>query len=116
MKERIEYAERVFLKLMDEGFPDLGLRVLNHGVCSGLLLLLAATFYFRVAYGMDLDSELTDPIQEQVRKRVNENCDKHKYDPYWHDKLRNISGWSLFGAAILASILLRITYFCFCFN
>ena len=83
MVKRIEHLETVFLALMQEGIPGSGVRVLDHGVCSGLLLLLAATFYFRVAYGMDLDTRLSNPRQDKVRETIKANCDRFEYSASW---------------------------------
>jgi hypothetical protein len=48
MSNRIKSVRNIFHGLIDEGLPRLDLRLLDHGVCSGLLLLLAATYYYRL--------------------------------------------------------------------
>jgi hypothetical protein len=48
MVKRIRSMRKIFNGLIDEGLPRLDLRLLDHGVCSGLLLLMAATYYYRL--------------------------------------------------------------------
>lgn len=48
MVKRIESMRRIFNGLIDEGLPRVDLRLLDHGVCSGLLLLMASTYYYRL--------------------------------------------------------------------
>lgn len=46
MQKRITAVRRWFESILWDGVPGLGIRVLDHGVCSGLLLLMYSTFYF----------------------------------------------------------------------
>jgi hypothetical protein len=48
MEKRISCMRTIFNGLIDEGLPQLDLRLLDHGVCSGLLLLMASTYYYRL--------------------------------------------------------------------
>ena len=50
---RIRCAQRVFESHVFKGLAKLGLRILDHGICSGLLQLLYATFYYRIRFGLD---------------------------------------------------------------
>ena len=68
MAKRIVGLRRTFETLMREGIGTTGIRVLDHGVCSGLLLLLYATFYFRLHFGLGNDVPV-DPFAAKVWKR-----------------------------------------------
>ncbi len=48
MMGRIDSLERIFSKLLLEGLPGAKVRVLDHGVCSGLLQFLISTYYYRM--------------------------------------------------------------------
>jgi hypothetical protein len=48
MAKRIRSMRSIFNGFIDDGLPGLGVRLLDHGVCSGLLLLNAATYYYRL--------------------------------------------------------------------
>lgn len=54
MVQRIRSMRTVFDSLIRDGFGNTGLRVLDHGICSGLLSLLYSTFYFRMYFGLGL--------------------------------------------------------------
>ncbi len=48
MAARVRSLRKVFNALIDKGLPGPRIRLLDHGVCSGLLQLLASTYYYRV--------------------------------------------------------------------
>jgi hypothetical protein len=48
MARRMKSVRKVFNALIDQGMPRIGIRLLDHGVCSGLLQLLASTYYYRL--------------------------------------------------------------------
>jgi hypothetical protein len=48
MAQRILSLRNVFNGLIDDGLPGIDLRLLDHGVCSGLLLIMATTYYYRL--------------------------------------------------------------------
>ncbi len=48
MAQRTRSMRKIFSGLMSEGLPRADVRLLDHGVCSGLLLLLAATYDYRI--------------------------------------------------------------------
>lgn len=57
MAARLQTVRLIFDSFLREGIGG-GVRVLDHGVCSGLLLLLYSTFYFRVHFGLTPGSPL----------------------------------------------------------
>ena len=68
MAERIRHAANDFENILSRGLPDVGVRVLDHGVCSGLLMLQAFTFHARVVHGWG-SSKPSDDKVSQVWKR-----------------------------------------------
>jgi hypothetical protein len=50
--ERIRDLEVAYTSMLREGIPGLGIRVLDHGVAGGMLLLLHSTLYFRLHFGL----------------------------------------------------------------
>lgn len=48
MAARVRSLRKVFNGLIDKGLTGPGIRLLDHGVCSGLLQLLASTYYYRI--------------------------------------------------------------------
>ena len=84
MLPRIDYLERSFLDLMQNGFAGTGIRVLDHGICSGLLLLLAATYYFRVAFGKHTKTQPSQERKERAWMKLTVNSNQHGYTPeFW---------------------------------
>ncbi|MCX6249539.1 MAG: hypothetical protein NTX61_02195 [Bacteroidetes bacterium] len=64
MIPRIKEIEDSFYSNIWEGMPNSGIRVLDHGVCSGLILLLYSTFYFRMFFALDAPPD--DPIDAKI--------------------------------------------------
>jgi hypothetical protein len=50
MSIRIKCLQKSFEYLLNEGMGPKGVRLIDHGVCSGLLLLLSSTFYFKLYF------------------------------------------------------------------
>lgn len=48
MAKRFKSLRKIFNGLIDIGLPGINVRVLDHGVCGGLLQLGAATYYYRL--------------------------------------------------------------------
>jgi hypothetical protein len=48
MSKRMKSVRTIFNKLIDQGFPDTDVCLLDHGVCGGLLQLYASTYYYRL--------------------------------------------------------------------
>jgi hypothetical protein len=67
MSKRIRSVREIFHSLIDEGLPRVDLRLLDHGVCSGLLLLLASTFYYQV----HTSAQQKAPVSELAERFVN---------------------------------------------
>lgn len=68
MVERIRSLRSVFESLIRDGLGNTGLRILDHGVCSGLLLLMYSTFYFRMYFGLG-DTPPTDENDKNIWNR-----------------------------------------------
>jgi hypothetical protein len=52
MVARIKWMRLAFEALLREGLNGTGLRMLDHGVCAGLLSLLYSTFFFNIYFGL----------------------------------------------------------------
>jgi hypothetical protein len=50
MKARVSAARDYFETVTSSGLKGSGLRMLDHGICSGLLIILYSTFYFGLYY------------------------------------------------------------------
>jgi hypothetical protein len=48
MEQRTQSLRKVFNGMIDVGLPKINVRVLDHGVCGGLLQLAASTYYYRL--------------------------------------------------------------------
>jgi len=74
MKPRVEYLRESFRRMISYGRGDTGLRLLDHGVCSGLLQLQWSTFFFQIwfAVGKGADTrldQLMHDIEEEWSQR-----------------------------------------------
>jgi hypothetical protein len=49
MARRIQSVRKIFNRYMDRGMPGPNIRLLDHGVCGGLLQLLASTYHYRLS-------------------------------------------------------------------
>jgi len=61
----VDAAERVFYSHIESGIDGAGLRVLDHAMCGGLLLLQYSTLYYRVYHGLG-ESAPADPTHARV--------------------------------------------------
>lgn len=52
MAARVRIADEMFTALLWHGLPGANARILDHGVCSGLLMLQYTTFYFALLAGV----------------------------------------------------------------
>ena len=84
MVTRIEQAKIAFQHIMIQGMPGLGIRLLDHGVCSGLILLNYITFYYRIYCGLP-ESEPKDRIKAEIIRSFKEETVPYmvSYDPRW---------------------------------
>lgn len=79
MVERIRWLRIAFESLIREGVGLTGVRLLDHGICSGLLLLLYSTFFFRVYFGLGARPPVL-PADAALWKKFREK----QYDsPWW---------------------------------
>ncbi|HUU91590.1 MAG TPA: hypothetical protein VM238_10300 [Phycisphaerae bacterium] len=86
MGQRITRLERAFEFMLSEGLGATGLRLLDHGICSGLLMLQMSTYYFRVHFG--LGSSGPDPaydrdIWQRFRDRYNGSAGQYECLWWW---------------------------------
>ncbi|NYH24227.1 hypothetical protein [Paraburkholderia bryophila] len=84
---RITKLEKAFLQYVTKGMPGFDIRVLDHGVCSGLLQLKIATFFYNLFANFD---KLNDDNSEYsakstaTRLEVREGDVAVRYDyEYW---------------------------------
>jgi hypothetical protein len=84
MVERIATLRKFFEYEMTSGFNGTGLRMLDHGVCSGLLLLLYSTFYFRMHAGLETKKPFTDDDEKLHKAFVERTLPAGvSYNPSW---------------------------------
>jgi len=89
MVERIKSLRRAFNSLIQEGLN--GMRMLDHGVCSGLLLLQYSSFYFKVRYGLLAANPRFTPADKLMWERFDAATSKPSsasylpasYSPLW---------------------------------
>ena len=84
MAERIAALRTSFEDLLTDGFGATGIRILDHGVCSGLLLLLYSTFYFRMYFGMGSE-EPRDRYNADLWRRFKQldSVENVRYQAIW---------------------------------
>lgn len=83
MVEKIKYVRSCFEHMLSEGLNSTGLRLLDHGVSSGLLMLLYSTFYFRTYFGL-LSAQTTNEDENRIRdKFINTVGSNISYEAYW---------------------------------
>lgn len=81
--KRIDAVRGAFEGLLFKGLPSTGLRMLDHGVCSGLLILLASTYYYRLRYGIDAVTPKAGE-SERVLNKFKDRVTAYDYDPvFW---------------------------------
>ena len=87
MEKRVTQMQTAFYAMIWDGLPGVGVRVLDHGVTGGLLLLLYATYYFQMHYG--IVGKAKDPnCDPEIRDLENRIADRIKalgvvYNAYW---------------------------------
>jgi len=67
MARRFRSLRKVFDGLIDSGLPGANVRLLDHGVCGGLLQLLASTYYYRLQAGARLPSSAGSRLTQRIR-------------------------------------------------
>ncbi len=74
MAERIKGLEEALYSVSEDGIPGSAVRVLDHGICGGLLLLKFSTYWFRAFFALkkatpspgSVEAELQDRMKSQV--------------------------------------------------
>jgi hypothetical protein len=69
MKKRIELAEKSFECLIWDGLPTTNIRMLDHGICSGLMLLLYSSFTYRIYCALKPETVSTDPVTAKIKNK-----------------------------------------------
>ncbi len=82
MVERVQLMRGLFEDLTREGLGGTGLRLLDHGICSGLLVLLYSTYWFRVFFGFR-DGKLRNRHEERVRDLFKQSAGITVTQAYW---------------------------------
>lgn len=84
MAQRIRRLRGIFEDLLTDGLGMTGLRHLDHGVCSGLLLLLYSTFYFRMHFGLG-KTPPADRIQAELWRKFKsaDTAENVEYEALW---------------------------------
>ena len=81
--KRIRHVESAFHHYVNYGQPGLGIRILDHAVCSGLTLLKIATFFYTMMAKMEHYTGSEEPANTIV-KRVRERTVEYNYNPkFW---------------------------------
>jgi hypothetical protein len=81
---QIKNLKYIFKEMIWKGMPDNGLRVLDHGVCSGLLGLLYSTFAYQIYCGLAF-SKPSKLYDKSVSKALKERAKSAgvEYDAHW---------------------------------
>ena len=67
MALRFRSLRKVFDGLIDSGLPKKNVRLLDHGVCGGLLQLLASTYYYRLHAGARSPRSAGSQLAQRIR-------------------------------------------------
>jgi hypothetical protein len=96
VSELIDVAEAVFYSHIEKGIDGAGLRVLDHAMCSGLLLLQYSSLYYQVYHGLG-DSAPADPAHYKIWARFRRDGEGFEYPAlfWWNGVL-----WSTAATAL----------------
>jgi hypothetical protein len=101
MAERVRELEVAHAWMLREGIPGLGIRVLDHGIAGGMLLLLHSTLYHRMHFGMrsrkaSVVSDSSEGLEEaflsnrlslstdaELERRIRLRLKEAKYEASW---------------------------------
>lgn len=84
MENRISALRKFFDYQMTSGLEGTGLRMLDHGICSGLLLLLYSTYYFRMYAGLERQKPLSKDHNDLYLRFTDRTHDEGiAYHPDW---------------------------------
>ncbi len=70
MAQRIEVLEVALYELIQQGIPGQAIRVLDHGICGGLLLLKCSTYWFRLIFALKYSDPPEGSIEEKLKSRL----------------------------------------------
>lgn len=102
MATRIDTVRRWFEGIIWDGYPAEGFRILDHGVCSGLILLQFSTFYFAV-----LESARQNEALPWCSEWVKSEQDRAKVKPrFWWDSVV----WGTGAAAVHNIVQVALKY------
>lgn len=80
---RMELVRDAFEVFIYKEIPGAGVRLLDHAVCSGLLLLLVCTFYYRLRYAAEYAHPKAGEEERVLKKFVSRHT-LYDYDPiFW---------------------------------
>lgn len=85
MAHRMRDLQKVNRYLIEKHLPGTEVRVLDHAICSGLLLLCHSTFYYKLYFGLPTSapSDIHDlKVWNQFRQRLAAHS-SWKYDANW---------------------------------
>jgi len=68
MEKRIKIVKDIYTRMIWEGDKKSGMRMLDHGVCSGLISLLYVTFFYEIYFSFE---EGTEPEKTRLNKLSN---------------------------------------------
>lgn len=86
MVQRLDAIRRVYERHYLQGLGSSGLRLLDHGVCGGLLLLLQVTFYFSLRCGLR-KVKAEGPRQAQLCSRFESGAVGYFQPSWWWSSL-----------------------------
>lgn len=102
MANRVDSVRRWFEGVLWDGYPAEGFRILDHGVCSGLILLQFSTFYFSV-----LEKARQNKASPWSRKWFEDEQDRANVKPrFWWDSVV----WGTGAAAVHNIVQVALKY------
>jgi hypothetical protein len=81
MSARVDAMEKTFYANIYQGVEG-GIRLLDHGICSGLMLLMFSTSYFRIHFGLEV-AKPANPREVILRDRFLGNSSSDYSAAYW---------------------------------
>ena len=82
MYKQLELLRQAFIHTIDEGRPDNNLRIFNHGICSGLILLLFSTRWY-LLYRCLTKTQNSKLIKQKEKFEHTIYREHAEWDPLW---------------------------------